>query len=91
MASIKITTRCLIERQLHTMVRPSDAAGARWDEIDFENQLWIIPTQRLRRSCHYPLIAFMPSKNNQAQIKTASWLRPPCEILGGYKLTSFAL
>ena len=35
-ASIKYTTRCLIEWQLHTMVRPSEAAGTRWEEIDFE-------------------------------------------------------
>ena len=33
-ASIRIVTRCLIEWQLHTMTRPSEAAGAHWDEID---------------------------------------------------------
>jgi hypothetical protein len=38
-ASIKVVTRCLIEWQLHTMVRPSEAAGARWAEIDFINKL----------------------------------------------------
>ena len=48
-ASIKITTRCLIEWQLHTMVRPSEAAGARWDEIDFENSLWHIPAERMKK------------------------------------------
>ena len=48
-ASIKITTRCLIEWQLHTMVRPSEAAGARWDEIDFENALWQIPAERMKK------------------------------------------
>lgn len=31
-ASIKRTTRCLIEWQLHTMVRPSEAASAQWEE-----------------------------------------------------------
>ncbi len=30
-ASIKRTTRCLIEWQLHTMTRPSEASSARWD------------------------------------------------------------
>lgn len=49
MASIKITTRCLIEWQLHTMVRPSEAAGTRWDEIDFENALWNIPAERMKK------------------------------------------
>lgn len=47
-ASIKITTRCLIEWQLHTMVRPREAAEAKWCEIDFENALWIIPAERMK-------------------------------------------
>lgn len=49
-ASIKLTTRCLIEWQLHTMVRPSEAAGASWDEIDLENALWNIPAERMKKS-----------------------------------------
>ncbi|WP_020162384.1 integrase domain-containing protein [Cycloclasticus pugetii] len=47
-ASIKLTTRCLIEWQLHTMVRPSEAAGSRWEEIDLNNQLWSIPAKRMK-------------------------------------------
>jgi len=48
-ASIKITTRCLIEWQLHTMVRPSEAAGACWEEIDFDNAFWNIPAERMKQ------------------------------------------
>jgi len=48
-ASIKLTTRCLIEWQLHTMVRPSEAAGTRWDEINIEKALWIIPAERMKK------------------------------------------
>lgn len=48
-ASIKRITRCLIEWQLHTIVRPSEAAGTRWDEIDFDNSLWIIPAERMKK------------------------------------------
>ena len=48
-ASIKLTTRCLIEWQLHTMVRPSEAAGTRWDEIDLEKGLWDIPIVRMKQ------------------------------------------
>jgi len=48
-ASIKHITRCLIEWQLHTMTRPSEAAGTRWDEIDLENQLWHIPEERMKK------------------------------------------
>jgi integrase len=48
-ASIKLITRCLIEWQLHTMTRPTEAAGTRWDEIDIENQLWNIPEERMKK------------------------------------------
>ena len=48
-ASIKLTTRCLIEWQLHTMVRPSEAAGTRWDEIDLDKGLWDIPKERMKQ------------------------------------------
>ncbi|MDQ7049369.1 MAG: integrase domain-containing protein [Enterobacterales bacterium] len=47
-ASIKITTRNLIEWQLHTMVRPNEAAGTRWDEIDIVNRIWNIPSERMK-------------------------------------------
>ncbi|ABM04222.1 phage integrase family protein [Psychromonas ingrahamii 37] len=48
-ADIKLITRCLIEWQLHTMTRPSETAGARWDEIDRENKLWHIPAERMKK------------------------------------------
>lgn len=49
-ASIKITTRCLIEWQLHTMTRPSEASGARWDEIDLKAKAWNIPAERMKKN-----------------------------------------
>jgi len=48
-ANIKLMTRCLFEWQLHTMVRPGEAAGAAWHEIDFENKLWNIPAKRMKK------------------------------------------
>ncbi|WP_158160876.1 integrase domain-containing protein [Grimontia hollisae] len=48
-ASIKRTTRCLIEWQLHTMTRPAEASGARWDEIDWEEKVWTIPAERMKK------------------------------------------
>ncbi|SKA25734.1 phage integrase [Vibrio cincinnatiensis] len=48
-ASIKRTTRCLIEWQLHTMTRPSEASGARWDEIEWEERIWTIPAERMKK------------------------------------------
>lgn len=46
--NMAITTRCLIEWQLHTMVRPIEAAAAKWCEIDFEQKLWILPPERMK-------------------------------------------
>ena len=48
-ASIRLTTRNLLLWQLHTMVRPGEAAGAQWDEIDFSEKLWTIPAARMKR------------------------------------------
>ncbi|OXX69694.1 integrase [Vibrio sp. V19_P1S1T109] len=48
-ASIKRTTRCLIEWQLHTMTRPSETAGAKWDEIEWEEKIWTIPAERMKK------------------------------------------
>ncbi|SFB46813.1 Integrase [Pseudomonas simiae] len=48
-ASIKRTTRCLIEWQLHTMTRPSEAATARWADIDFDKRIWTIPAERMKK------------------------------------------
>ena len=48
-ANIQHTTRALMEWQLHTMVRPSEAAGARWEEIDFKAKLWTIPAERMKK------------------------------------------
>lgn len=48
-ASIKRTTRCLLEWQLHTMTRPAEASGAKWSEIDFQDKVWIIPADRMKK------------------------------------------
>ena len=47
-SSAKIATRCLIEFQLHTMVRPGEAAEAEWSEIDEEKGVWTIPAKRMK-------------------------------------------
>lgn len=51
-ASLSMVTRHLIKWQLLTMVRPSEAAGARWEEINrLENGEvnWVIPTERMKK------------------------------------------
>lgn len=41
-------TRCQIEWSLHTLVRPGESAGTRWDEIDLEAKVWNIPDDRMK-------------------------------------------
>lgn len=48
MSNLSVSTRCLIEWQLLTLVRPSEASGTLWAEIDLEAKLWIIPAVRMK-------------------------------------------
>jgi len=48
MSNLSVATRCLIEWQLLTLVRPSEASGTRWTEIDLERKLWTIPAERMK-------------------------------------------
>ena len=47
-ANIFAPTRYLMLWSLHTLLRPAEAAGTRWDEIDFKERLWRIPAQRMK-------------------------------------------
>lgn len=49
LSNTRIITKYLITWQLHTMTRPGEAAKTRWDEFDFENNLWIIPPERMKK------------------------------------------
>ena len=48
MSNLSVSTRCLIEWQLLTLVRPSEASGVRWAEIDLDAKLWTIPAERMK-------------------------------------------
>jgi integrase len=48
MSNLSVPTRCLIEWQLLTLVRPSEASGTRWAELDLEAKLWTIPDERMK-------------------------------------------
>lgn len=48
MSNLSISTRCLIEWQLLTLARPSEASGTRWAEIDLDTKLWTIPAERMK-------------------------------------------
>ena len=44
------TIRLGIRLFLLTMVRKSELQEATWDEVDFENAVWSIPKERMKRS-----------------------------------------
>jgi len=48
MSNLSIPTRCLIQWQLLSLVRPSEASGTRWSEIDFDAKIWTIPAERMK-------------------------------------------
>ncbi|MEH3480384.1 integrase domain-containing protein [Enterobacter cloacae] len=48
MSNLSVSTRCLIEWQLLTLARPSEASGAHWAEIDLDAKLWTIPAERMK-------------------------------------------
>lgn len=48
MSNLSVATRCLIEWQLLTLVRPAEASKTQWAEIDFDLKLWVIPADRMK-------------------------------------------
>ncbi|WP_431022062.1 DUF4102 domain-containing protein [Erwinia rhapontici] len=48
MSNLSVSTRCLIEWQLLTLVRPAEASGTRWAEVDLDAKLWTIPAERMK-------------------------------------------
>lgn len=48
MSNLSLTTRCLIEWQLLTLVRPAEASGTKWSEINLDERLWTIPAERMK-------------------------------------------
>lgn len=47
-ANLKRQTYLAVELMMLTFVRTSEMIKAEWSEIDFENQLWIIPGSRMK-------------------------------------------
>jgi integrase len=52
-ANIKKVTRWLILWQMHTMTRPAETALAQWSEIDLENNIWIVPAERMKTGINH--------------------------------------
>lgn len=47
--NLTLMTRLLMKWQLLTLVRPAEASGAMWCEIDMEKKLWTIPPERMKK------------------------------------------
>lgn len=52
-SSMTDVTRALFLWSLHTLVRPGEAAGTRWDEIDLPNRVWTIPAERMKMKAEH--------------------------------------
>lgn len=48
MSNLSIPTRCLLEWQLLTLIRPAEASATAWAEVDIENREWRIPAERMK-------------------------------------------
>ncbi|MEI6895930.1 MAG: tyrosine-type recombinase/integrase [Psychromonas sp.] len=86
-ANVRLTTRCLIEWQLHTMTRPNEAASAKWVDIDFENKLWIIPAAVMKTNVVHKvpltyqminLLTLLKPENGHREFLFPSSHKPKC-------------
>ena len=59
-AMITPVIRNLFYWQLHTMTRPGEAAGTRWEEI--EGDIWTIPESRMKRGSEHKVLLTAQSK-----------------------------
>lgn len=48
MSNLSVLTCCLIEWRLLTLLRPSEASGDQWAEVDLDAKLWTIPAERMK-------------------------------------------
>lgn len=48
MSNLSLPTRCLLEWQLLTLIRPAEASATAWSEIDIDKREWCIPAERMK-------------------------------------------
>lgn len=73
--SMRFLTRHLILWQLHTMTRPGEAAGTRWEEIDIEKAVWTIPAERMKRKRSHTVVLSKQTLAMLEKIRTVSGKR----------------
>lgn len=47
-STMRPANKLLFEFQLHTLTRSKEAAGARWEEISFDDRIWFLPAERAK-------------------------------------------
>ncbi len=57
---------------LLTMVRKSELQDATWDEVDFENAVWSIPKERMKRSRAYNVYLSRQTRDIMIALKTCA-------------------
>lgn len=72
MSNLSVPTRCLIEWQLLTLVRPSEASGTRWEEIDLDAKCWTIPAKRMKAKRQHVVPLSLQSLDILELMKTIS-------------------
>ncbi len=66
------TIRLGLKLILLTMVRKSELQDATWDEVDFENAIWSIPKERMKRSKPHNVYLARQSLDIMVALKTCS-------------------
>ncbi|MEO0643376.1 MAG: tyrosine-type recombinase/integrase [Pseudomonadota bacterium] len=66
------TIRLGLRLILLTMVRKSELQDATWDEVDFENAVWTIPKERMKRSKAHNVYLSRQSLDIMVALKTCS-------------------
>lgn len=66
------TIRLGLKLILLTMVRKSELQDATWDEVDFENAVWSIPKERMKRSKPHNVYLARQSLDIMVALKTCS-------------------
>lgn len=74
--SLALMTRLLLRWQLLTLVRPGEAAGARWAEIDMDSALWTIPAERMKKRREHQVPLSPQAMTVLAQLKPLSQHSP---------------
>ncbi|MCA0048205.1 tyrosine-type recombinase/integrase [Mesorhizobium sp. B283B1A] len=66
------TIRLGVKLILLTMVRKSELLGATWDEVDFENAVWSIPKERMKRKKPHNVYLSRQSLDIMIALKTCA-------------------